>query len=110
MSGTPPAPLSASPHDARLRQTWLLRYDASIEQASAQAAADLQLGVSLGDERLQLRSRLLLERLRPQSEHSAHFFGEASRRLHQLGDRAGSLIARSIEIATSHYGAMWPRL
>lgn len=81
-----------------------MRYDASIEQATAQAAADLQLGVSLGDERLQLRSRLLLERLRPQSEHSAHFFGEASRRLHQLGDRAGSLIARSIEIATSHYG------
>ena len=108
MSDVPPdpaaLPLSTGPHDARLRQTWLLRYNTSIEQATAQARADLNLGQALGDERLQLRSRLLLERLQPQSEHSAAFFGEASRRLRQLGDRAGSLIARSMEIATSHYG------
>lgn len=108
MSNVPPdpaaLPLSTGPHDARLRQTWLLRYNTSIEQATAQARADLNLGQALGDERLQLRSRLLLERLQPQSEHSAAFFGEASRRLRQLGDRAGSLIARSMEIATSHYG------
>lgn len=100
---TASTPSPAGLHDARLSQVWLLRYT-SVEAATARCQEDLALALASGDERLRWRSEMMLLRLRPVGTVPAPRYDEMARRLEVLGDRAGSLIARSLEIATAYYG------
>lgn len=87
-----PTPVEPDAHAAAFRAVWLARYD------TLRAAADLAaqtLARAAGNEPLQLRMQLMQQRLAPHTADAVERYHALAARMAALGDRSGSLIAKS---------------